>query len=162
MTGISEAIAAIAGIKTIADGLVAMRDETKVMETKLALMQQVFDIRMSLDGLQDEVAALKQANRALQEQNLQLQKQIDAVDEYDLIKLVGGVYVLAAKPLDNQPHKGPYFCQACHTNGKKSPLSFAESAFGRAQFPATLNCQLSESHQLKLPGGTMAKQIGYE
>lgn len=161
MTGIPEAIAALTGIKTIADGLIAMRDEAKVLETKLALMQQVFEIRQVIDTLQDQISTLKQANRELEQQNQTLQQRIDAVDEYDLVQLIGGVFVLAAKPSDQSGHKPPYFCQACHSNGKKSILNFEQSTFGNAHFPATLNCPTNKSHTLNPPGGTQAKQLGY-
>lgn len=161
MTGIAEAIAAISGVKTIADGLVSMRDETKVMETKLALMGQLMDIRQALDSLQDQLAAVKAEKAKLQQENLELQQRLNAVDEYDLVQLVGGVHVLATKPLDGSPHKPPYYCQACHSDGKKSVLSFSESTFGESIFPANLNCQRNQAHQLDLPGGTIATQIGY-
>lgn len=161
MTGIAEAIAAISGIKTIADGLISMRDETKVMETKLALMGQLMEIRQALDSLQDQLAAVKAEKAQLQQENLELQQRLNEVDEYDLIQLIGGVYVLAAKPVDGATHKPPYYCQACHNDGKKSVLSFSESAFGRSRFPANLNCQRSEDHKLSLPGGTKPKELGY-
>ena len=161
MTGITEAIAALAGMKTIADGLISMRDESKVIETKLKLMEQIYEVRQSIDALQDQISTLKQANRDLQDANLELQKRIDAMDEYDLIELIGGVHVLATKPADGKPHKPPYLCQACHSNGKKSFLSFAQSTFGNSHFPATLNCQTNKGHQLELPGGTQPKEIGY-
>lgn len=161
MTGIAEAIAAISGIKTIADGLVSMRDETKVMETKLALMSQIMEIRQALDALQDQLAAVKAEKAQLHQENLELQKRLNSVDEYDLVELISGVHVLAAKPIDDTTHKPPYYCQACHSDGKKSVLSFSESSFGNSHFPAKLNCQRSKAHQLNLPGGTKASQIGY-
>lgn len=161
MTGIPEAIAALTGIKTIADGIVATRDAAKSMEMKLALMEQIYEIRQALDTLQDQIAAVKAEKAQLQEKNLELQKRLDAVDEYDLITVVGGAHVLATKPIDGEPHKPPYFCQACHNDGKKSALSFEESTFGSSSFPAQLNCQRSKAHQLNLPGGTQAKQLGY-
>ncbi len=161
MTGIAEAIAAISGIKTIADGLVSMRDETKVMETKLALMGQLMDIRQALDSLQDQLAAVKAEKAKLQQENLELQQRLNAVDEYDLVQLVGGVHVLTTKPADGTPHKPPYYCQACHSDGKKSVLSFSASAFGQPSFPAYMRCQRNDAHKLTLPGGTQAAQLGY-
>lgn len=161
MTGIAEGIAALTGIKTIIDGLSAVRDEAKAAEIKLALMGQLFEVRQALDTLQDQLATVKAEKAQLQQENLELQKRIDAVDEYDLIQVVGGAQVLTAKPVDGAPHKPPYYCHACHTDGKKSVLSFEHSTFGNAHFPAHLNCQRSETHQLKLPGGTQAKQLGF-
>lgn len=161
MTGIAEAIAALAGIKTIADGLVATRDEAKSMEIKLALMGQIYEVRQALDALQEQIATVKAEKAQLQQENLELQKRLDAVDDYDLIQLIGGVHVLASKPVSGESHKPPYFCQTCHGEGKKAPLSFEESTFGDSHFPAHLHCQRNKSHTLNLPGGTKAKQIGY-
>lgn len=161
MTGIPEAIAAISGISTIAKGLIGMRDDNKLMEVKSQLLEAAFDLRQTLDALQDEISTVKSRNRELEQKNRELQERIDAVDEYDLIQVIGGAHVLAAKPVDGASHKPPYYCHACHTDGKKSVLSFEESTFGSARFPAHLNCQRNEGHQLKLPGGTKATQLGY-
>lgn len=161
MTGIPEAIAAISGISTIAKGLISVRDESKLMEVKSELLEKAFDLRQALDALQDEISTVKSRNRELEQENRELQKRIDAIDECDLIHLIGGAQVLATKPVDGASHKPPYYCYACHTDGKKSVLSFEESTFGDASFPAHLNCQRAEQHQLSLPGGTKAKQLGF-
>ena len=160
MTGIPEAIAAISGISTIAKGLISVRDDSKLMEVKSELLEKAFDLRQALDALQDEMSAVKSRNRELEQENQELQKRIDAVDEYELIQVIGGAHVLATKPVDGSTHKPPYYCHACHTDGKKSVLSF-EKSFVSAHFPAHLNCQRDEQHQLNLPGGTTAKQLGY-
>src|SRR5699024_4998064 len=145
-----EAIAAITGISTIAKGLISVRDEHMLMEVKGELFEKVFDLRQALDALQDEISTVKSRNRELEQMNRELQQRIDAVDEYELIQVIGGAQVLATKPVDGESHKPPYFCHACHTDGKTSVLSFEESTFGSASFPAQLNCQRSKAHQLNL------------
>ncbi|MFE1574335.1 hypothetical protein ACFIQG_21445 [Comamonas odontotermitis] len=162
MTGIPEAIAALSGIKTIASGLVATRDEAKVMEVKLALMEQVYQVRQALDSLQDEVATIKQQNRELDEKNRQLQKRLDAAHEHELFEVIGGVFVLAAKPIGGATHAPPYYCQTCHREGNTSTLSFEESTFGNSHFPAHLHCQRNKDHTLNLPGGTKARSLGFK
>lgn len=159
MTGIAEAIAAISGIKTIADGLVAVRDESKVREIKLELMGQIFEIRQALDTLQDQIATVKAEKAQLQQENLELKKRLDAVDEYDLIELIGGVHVLAAKPVDGALHQPPYFCQACHSDGKKSALSLQAAVFDFD--PASLRCPARREHSLDLPAGTSQQDIAH-
>lgn len=161
MTGIPEAIAAISGISTIAKSLVGMRDEHKLMEVKSELLEKAFDLRQALDALQDEVSTVKSRNRELEQENRELQKRIDAVDEYDLIELIGGIYVFAEKRADGNRQRPPYYCHACHREGKNSILSFEGSAFDDDNFPAYLKCQNSNSHQLSLPGGTQAKSLGF-
>lgn len=159
MTGIAEAIAAIAGIKAIADGIVATRDEAKSMEIKLALMGQLFEIRQALDSLQDQMATVKAEKAQLQEENLELKKRLNAVDEYDLVQLVDGIHVLAAKPVSGESHRPPYFCQACHSEGKKSALSFQAPYFDFD--PGHLNCAFSKAHSIELPNTTKPKDLGF-
>ncbi|MCT9812443.1 hypothetical protein N0K08_17505 [Acidovorax sp. Be4] len=161
MFGIPEAMTSLAAIKGIAEGFVATRDETKVMSIKLDLMKRAFEIQQALNALQDELTTVKTEKAQLQQENLELKKRLDAVNEYELIELIGGAHVLMSKPVSGATHRPPYFCQACHSDGKKSALSFEESAFGESSFPAHLNCQRSKGHQLSLPGGTQAKQLGF-
>lgn len=161
MSGISEAIAALKGIRSIADRLTTINDETKVIETKLALMGQIYEVRVALDSLQEQLATAQAENIQLRQINLALNYRLAAADDYDLIELLPGVQVLAAKPFAGATHKPPYLCHACYDDGKKSVLSFEASAVGRTRFPAYLNCQRVPKHTLSLPGGTKAETLGF-
>ncbi|MEG0921333.1 MAG: hypothetical protein RSD57_13615 [Comamonas sp.] len=162
MTGIPEVITALSGITTIANGFVATRDQTKVIEIKLALMEQVYQVRQTLDALQDDIATIKQQNRDLHEENRELQKRLNAAGDYELFEVVSGVFVLAAKPSNGASHTPPYYCQTCHREGHTSTLSFEESTFGDSHFPAQLHCQRNKGHTLNLPGGTQARSLGFK
>lgn len=160
MTGeIATAISALTGIKTIADGLISVRDNAKVMEVKLALMSQVFEIRQALDALQDETSTLKQANRDLQEENRKLKERVAQTDRYELFDVMPGVYVYAAKPVDGARHKPPYFCQACYSNGKQTALAYVPPIFDFD--PAGLRCPEDPRHSYELANEVTAKSLGY-
>ncbi len=156
---INTAIAALSAIRTIAAGLVAMRDDNKVLEIKNALLTQVFEVRETLDALQDQMTTVKEENRKLQEANRKLQERLDQAPDLDLVQLAPGVYACALKPTDGGAHRPPYFCQACHTQGQKSALSFEASVFDFD--PAALVCSLSARHRLSLKAGTTAASLGF-
>ena len=161
MTGIPEAIAALAGMSNIVKGLVSVRDEALLAEAKSALSKNVLELQLLLNSLVEQQAQMQQRDREQQQKIRELQGRLDAVEDYELIQLVGGFFVLATKPAVGEAQRPPYFCHACHRQGKQSLLHFEESAFSDAHFPAYLHCQNSKGHSLSLPGGTRPQQLGY-
>lgn len=149
---IQAAIQSLLTIKTIADGLIAMRDETKVLETKLALMQQVFEIRQVLDSLQEESATVKQENRELKEAARQVEQRLQEREGYELFEVAPGAFVYAAKTSDGSRQQAPYYCQACYDSATKSVLSFKRSALA-GERPA-LQCPAKATHSISLSRGT--------
>lgn len=146
---IQAGIQSLLAIKTIADGLIAVRDETKVLEVKLALMQQVFEIRQVLDTLQEEASAIKEENRNLKEQIRQAEQRDAQLAGYEQFQPVRGVFVYAAQPLEGGRPQPPYLCKTCYDGGKKATLNYQRAA-GRLE-PATLQCPEHARHAIELP-----------
>lgn len=156
---IQAAIASLSAIKSIAGGLIATRDELKVMEAKLALMHQVSDIQQVLQALQDDLVGVKQAKRELEQENRELKQRLARLEENELFEVTPGVFVLAAKPLSGEPHRPPYFCQACESNGKKSVLAFTPPVFDFD--PGALSCAANPSHNRQLANSITAQSLGF-
>lgn len=145
------ALQSLVTIKGIADGLVSMRDETKVLETKLALMGQIFEIRKGLDALQDELSKVKEENRKLKQADLEAKKFADDFSSYALFQVVSSGFVMAPKAEDGARQKPPYCCHSCYREGEKSILSF-QRALDR-DHPAALVCPVNKNHSIQLPRG---------
>lgn len=63
MTGIPEAIAALAGMSNIVKGLVSVRDEALLAEAKSALSKNVLELQLLLNSLVEQQAQMQQRDR---------------------------------------------------------------------------------------------------
>lgn len=152
------AIQSLAAIKTIAEGLIGLRDESKVVELKMSLFQRVIEVQQALIDVQQELLILQQENAAVHQENRLLKEQIrdaqhrkTSLEGYELFEPVPGVFVRAAEPLDGGRPQPPYLCQSCYDAGKKSTLGY-QRATGRLE-PATLQCPEHARHARQLPRG---------
>lgn len=145
------AIQSLGAIKSIAEGLIALRDESKVAQVRMELFQRVIEVQQVLMKLQQENATVLHENQSLKNR-LQLMERKEAqLQGYELVELIAGVFVHAAEPLAAERPKPPYLCQACYDTGAKSVLSF-QRAKSRLE-PATLQCPTHARHALQLPRG---------
>lgn len=158
---IAMAISTLSAAQTIANGLVATRDQALVLTVKTDLLQKLHEVQQTLFALQIQNQELLQRNRELEQTNLELQQRITAMDEYELIPLIGGVSVLAAKPGNGGSHRPPYFCYACQQHGKKSPLHFEPPEFGDSSFHSFLRCQIEPRHSIAMPGSTTPQDLRF-
>lgn len=159
---IGSAISSLAAIKAIAGGLVSIRDESKVMEIKVELLQKVFDVQQVLLELQQENASLLQANRELQEAQRASKNQVAQLEGYEQFEPVPTLFVVAAKAVDGQRPKMPYYCQACYHMGKLSVLSVDDGPHRVS--PPVLQCQSHAQHRFTAPRGYTRSHIanGYK
>ena len=153
------AIASITGAKTIAEGLVAERDATKIAAATTDLLARVIDAQTAVLSLQREQALLQDELARLKNENLELEKRCAAVvgereelADYELAGLAyGAVYVMAKQPGEDGFRKPPYLCATCANEGKKSILSFQT---GTQKEPGRkLVCPSFKAHTLTLPRG---------
>ena len=161
MTGIASAIASLSAVQTIANGLLAARDQALVLSLKTELHQKVHELQQSLFAAEIEKQDLLNRNRELEQANLELHQRISTLEKHELIELVGGVSVLAAKPDNGEPHRPPYFCSACQQEGKKSLLHFEPPEFGDSSFHSYLRCQIEPRHSIAMSGTTTPKDLGF-
>ena len=157
MIEISSAISSLATIKTLIEGGIAIRDETKLLEVKLTLMQQIFEVQRTLSALQDENAKVLQENRELREAQRVAQQFTTDVQGYEPFQAAPGVFVYALQTSDGSRPKLPYFCYACHKDGKQSILNFEEVKPGQAR--STLQCVHDTTHRFELPRGYRRSHI---
>ena len=151
MQEIGLAIQSLGAIKTIAEGLISLRDESKVAQVKMDLFQRVIEVQQVLMELQQENAAIHQENRLLKERAHEASKRVVQLEGYEPFEVAAGVFVQAAKPDDGRRPQPPYLCQTCYDAGTKSVLSY-QRATGRLE-PATLQCPTHTRHALQLPRG---------
>lgn len=161
MTGIASAIASLSAVQTIANGLLAARDQALVLSLKTELHQKVHELQQSLFAAEIEKQDLLNRNRELEQANLELHQRISTLEKHELIELTGGVCVLAAKPDDGKAHRPPYFCSACQQDGKKSLLHFEPPEFGDSSFHSYLRCQIEPRHSIAMSGATKPKDLGF-
>lgn len=161
---IQAAIQGLLSIKTIAEGLVATRDESKVAEVRLTLFKQVIEIQQVLMSLQQEVLTLQKAtfallqeNHALKEQAHELQNRKAQLQGYELFEPIPGVFVYAAKAIADMRPQPPYLCQACYDKSEKSTLTF-QRATSRLE-PTTLQCPANARHALQLQRGITMEML---
>lgn len=151
------AIQSLSAIKVIADGLISMRDETKVLEVKLSLTRQVIEVQQVLMALQSEIAALIQENYELKEQARKHEKLASERKGHDLYEVCPGAFVYAAKAVDGTERKPPYYCQPCYDSAKKSILTFQPALGG--PFGPTLQCPINSNHKIALSRGVTAESV---
>ena len=153
------AIASITGAKTIAEGLVAERDATKIAAATTDLLARLIEAQGAVLALQREQALLQDELARLKNENLELEKRSAAVvgkreelADYELTGLAhGAVYVMTRKPAEDGFRHPPYLCATCADEGKKSVLSFQT---GTQKDPGRkLVCPASKAHLLTLPRG---------
>lgn len=138
-------------IKTIAEGMVSIRDQTKLMELRIELLSKLFDAMQSLDALRQEHQAQLEINRTQKQQLEELQEQLSERESYELFEVTSGAYVYARKPSDGQLHKPPYICQPCQDQGIKSILRLDA---GSEYFSDKLICPSKPLHDITLEKAT--------
>ena len=157
MIEIGTAISSLAALKTIFDGAVSMRDDTKLMEVKLAFQQQLFEVQNALLAMQSDYAKLLQENRDFTDaQRLSEQFTTDAKG-YEPFEAAPGVFVYALQTSAGSRPKLPYFCYACHKDRKQSILSLEEYKLSNQR--SALQCAEKVSHRYELPRGWRREQL---
>ncbi|WP_313330448.1 hypothetical protein [Comamonas sp.] len=153
------AIASITGAKTIAEGLIAERDASKVAAATADLLTRLIEAQGAVLALQSQQLLLNTQLEAALKEKLELAGQLSAavgkrqeLSDYETVKLAhGAIVVLGQKPARDGSRQPPYLCAACAEDGKKSALSF--------QTPTTkspgrkLVCPVKATHTLVLPRG---------
>ena len=159
LSEIQLAVASIAGAKTVAEGLVAERDASKVALATTDLLGKLIDAQAAVLALQSSQAQLQGELARLQHENLELEKRCAAVvgkreelADYEFTGLAyGAVHVMAKKPGEDGLRHPPYLCATCADKGQKSVLSFQSPT---SKSPGRkLVCPASAAHTLTLPRG---------
>lgn len=167
LSEIQIAIASLTGAKTIAEGLVAERDTSKIAAATADLLARLIDAQGAVLALQLKQALLQDDLTRLKNENFELEKRCAAVvgtreelADYESTGLAhGAVYVMAKQPGKDGFRHPPYLCATCANKGKKSTLSFqtpTKQSLGRK-----LVCPTSGAHTLTLPrGGWTLENLG--
>ncbi len=149
MIEIGTAISSLAALKTIFEGAVAVRDDTKLMEVKLAFQQQLFEVQNAMLAMQGAYAKLLEEKREIEDANRRSQQFETEMQGHALFEPAPGVFVYALQPSDGSRPKLPYFCHPCYKARKQSILSY-EAAISASQ-PAALHCPEQAAHRVELP-----------
>lgn len=166
LSEIQMAIASITGAKTIAEGLVAERDTSKVAQATAALLASliaaqgaVLTIQREQALLQDELARTKKEKLELEEQLAQVVGRAHQFTGYELAAIArGGAHVYAQQPDEQGFRHPPYLCATCFDKGQHSILNFQKAT---AKTPTRLACPVAATHALALPrGGWTNENLG--
>lgn len=157
LSEIQLAIASITGAKTIAEGLVAERDASKVAAATADLLARLIEAQSAVLALQSQQLLLNTQLETALKEKLELARQLSAavgkrqeLSDYEPVTLAhGAVVVLGQKPANDGSRKPPYLCAACAEDGKKTALSFQTPT---AKSPGRkLVCPVVAAHTLVLP-----------
>lgn len=148
---VSTGMASLSSAISLFKGFVALRDEAKVAELRLAGLREMTRAEELIHTLQLRIRELEKENsRLLDQQQLALQAHGE-LQRYEPVQVASGVLVYALKVGDPPTPQLPYFCYACYENGNKSVLTF-ETATGPAN-PSALQCTAQRGHRFQLPRG---------
>jgi len=144
---ITAASQSVSVIKTLAEGLVSIRDETKLQLLRIDLLQKIGD-------LQGTIFDLRQQQSEQFEQHQQTKRELDEAkrklaerDQFVLHQAAPGAFVYATTKDATGTYVEPFYCQTCHDAGKKSILRFLpESQYE----PAYYRCAINSAHLLQL------------
>lgn len=142
---ITAAQQSLGAIKVIAEGLVSVRDEAKLLQVRIDLLRALFDVSQQMHELQQEIAALAEREREAKDEARQLREAAMERDKYILHALGSGAFVYAQKPRRGQDAKPPYWCQPCYDQGVKAvlrPYVHAE------QNSVSWSCPMNDRHYL--------------
>lgn len=149
MIEIGAAISSLAALRTIFEGSLAMRDESKLMEVRLAFQQQLIEVQNTLLAMQNALAqAQEKEHQFAQAERRSLQFDED-MKGYQPFEAAPGVFVYAPATDDGSRPKLPYFCYPCYKERKQSILSIDEAKMTTQR--SALVCTEKAAHRFELP-----------
>lgn len=149
MIEIGTAISSLAALKTIFEGAIATRDESKLTEVKLAFQQQMIEVQGAMLAMQHALAQAHQKELDIADAQRRELKFEQETLGYETFEVAPGVFAYALATSDGTRPKQPYYCHPCYKARKQSILSY-EAALSNSH-PAALRCPEQASHRMELP-----------
>jgi len=151
-TAIAAANQSLNVIKTLVEGFISIRDESKVQQLRFDMQNAVIGVQSTVLDLLQKLAEAQEENRLLlltKNKALkrcgELEDLIAEKESCELYELRPGAFVYAQKAAMGETPKPPYFCQACRASGVH--MALLRNNGGNVSY-GTWYCPTAKAHNI--------------
>jgi hypothetical protein len=134
-------------MKTLVEGMVSIRDETKLQLVRIELLEKIIQLTGTIHSLQQEQHRQFDLYTATKKELDEAKKLLAERDEKELFEVRPGAWVLTRRTEQGRSSEPPYYCQACDAKGTQSVLHQQPGTQYEAPY---LVCKFDSAHKIKL------------